>query len=70
MNQQRPQWRTSSHSGNSGNCVEVATTAGHAIAVRDSEQPAGPELAFSLQMWQAFTSREKRRATDVRQLDQ
>jgi len=59
MNQQRPQWRTSSYTGNSGNCVEVVVQAGRAVAVRDSKDPTGPELAFSLRMWQAFTGRTK-----------
>ncbi len=39
-------WRTSSCSGdNGGACVEVGTT-GPAIAVRDSNHPDGPQLAF------------------------
>ena len=57
MNQQRPQWRTSSYTGNSGNCVEVAVQAGRTVAVRDSKDPTGPELSFSQRMWQAFTRR-------------
>ncbi len=65
MNQQRPQWRTSSYTGNSGNCVEVTVQAGQAIAVRDSKHPGGPELAFSQQVWQAFTRRAKRGATHL-----
>ncbi len=67
MNQQRRQWRTSSYTGNSGNCVEVAIKAGYAIAVRDTKDPGGPELAFSQQRWDAFTRRAKRGATDLRQ---
>ena len=40
-------WRTSSYSSsNGGNCVEVGTAPG-AVAVRDSQDPAGPELAFT-----------------------
>ena len=40
-------WRTSSYSGdNGGACVEVGTT-GPAVAVRDSNHPDGPQLAFS-----------------------
>jgi hypothetical protein len=34
-------WRKSSHSGEEGNCVELAHTPG---AVRDSKNPAGPVL--------------------------
>lgn len=53
-------WRTSSYSGaNSGNCIEVATTA-RTVAVRDSEDPHGPVLAFSQPGWQAFTRRIRR----------
>jgi len=38
-------WRTSSYSGdNGGTCVEVGTT-GPAVAVRDSKDPDGPQLA-------------------------
>lgn len=39
-------WRKSSYSGsNGGACVEVAT-AGPSVAVRDSNHPEGPLLAF------------------------
>ena len=47
-------WRTSSYSGdNGGACIEVGTT-GPAVAVRDSEDPEGPQLAFAADTWQAF----------------
>jgi Domain of unknown function (DUF397) len=42
----RAQWRKSSYSGNSGNCVEVAQL-GSIVAVRDSNDHArgsGPDL--------------------------
>jgi hypothetical protein len=51
----RPAWRTSTHSGNGGDCVEVAATAPDTIAVRDSKDPHGPALAFPAGRWQAFT---------------
>lgn len=52
-------WRKSSHSGdNGGNCVEVGT-AGSAMAVRDSNHPTGPLLAFTVDTWKAFTVRVK-----------
>ena len=36
-------WRKSSYSGsNGGDCVEVADTARHSRAVRDSKDPGGP----------------------------
>lgn len=56
-------WRKSSYSGNGGaTCVEVATVTGSAanaervIAVRDSKDPHGPNLAFPPAQWQAFTA--------------
>jgi hypothetical protein len=48
-------WRKSSYSGdNGGNCIEVGTV-GPAVAVRDSEHPDGPLLAFAAVTWKAFT---------------
>ncbi len=37
----RAAWRTSSHSGANGNCIEVARPAPGVIAVRDSKDPGG-----------------------------
>ena len=52
-------WRTSSYSGsNGGTCVEVGTV-GPAVAVRDSEHPDGPLLAFAAHTWRAFTDQVK-----------
>ena len=52
-------WRTSSYSGsNGGACVEVAT-ASPAVAVRDSNHPDGPQLAFAADTWKAFTAQVK-----------
>lgn len=47
-------WRKSSHSGQSGNCVEVKIS--DSVAVRDSKNPAGPELQFASQAWAAFVT--------------
>lgn len=52
----RANWRTSSHSGGNGNCVEVAANLPGIIAVRDSKNPAGPELILSAATWAAFTT--------------
>jgi hypothetical protein len=52
----RANWRTSSHSGGNGNCVEVAANLPGIIAVRDSKNPAGPELILSAATWAAFTA--------------
>jgi hypothetical protein len=46
-------WRTSSYSTNEGDCVEVAPVPGR-VLVRDSKDPGGPTLAFSIPAWRAF----------------
>ncbi|WP_329186661.1 DUF397 domain-containing protein [Streptomyces sp. NBC_01428] len=47
-------WRKSSHSGGEGGeCVEVAASH-RAVRVRDSKNPAGPQLALSPGSWSAF----------------
>jgi len=52
-------WRKSSYSGdNGGACIEVGTT-GPAVAVRDSQDQNGPQLAFAANAWQAFASQLK-----------
>jgi hypothetical protein len=54
-------WRKSSYSSaNGGQCVEVAASLPGSVAVRDSQDPAGPALAFTPQQWAAFTARIKR----------
>ena len=49
-------WRKSTYSGG-GNCVEVGGAARMAIAVRDSQSPATPALAFGRDQWDAFTGK-------------
>jgi hypothetical protein len=50
-------WRKASRSGgNGGGCVEVAT-ADTEIAVRDSKDPAGPNLSFNPSAWRSFLAR-------------
>jgi uncharacterized protein DUF397 len=52
-------WRTSSYSGsNGGTCVEVGTL-GSDVAVRDSKDQDGPQLAFAPVTWQTFTTQLK-----------
>ena len=41
------QWRKSSASNPSGNCVELAELPGGSVAVRNSRQPAGPALVYT-----------------------
>jgi len=55
-----PEWRKSSYSGNSGgNCTEVAA-ARAVVLVRDSKDPDGAKLAFSVKAWRAFAAKVKR----------
>ncbi|ADI06767.1 hypothetical protein SBI_03646 [Streptomyces bingchenggensis BCW-1] len=56
----RAEWVKSSYSsGDEGECVEfapdIATTAG-VVPVRDSKNPAGPALVFSVEAWNSFTA--------------
>ncbi|MGH3805217.1 MAG: DUF397 domain-containing protein [Pseudonocardiaceae bacterium] len=48
-------WRTSSHSSDRSNCVEVAVTAS-VIAVRNSKNPTGGLLAVLPPAWTFFTT--------------
>lgn len=60
-------WRKSSYSGtNGGNCVEVAGNLPGIVAVRDTKDPDGPQLAFAPGEWLAFTARVKAGDFDLR----
>ncbi|MFI6457340.1 DUF397 domain-containing protein [Streptosporangium amethystogenes] len=48
------EFRKSSLSGGGNNCVEVAANLPGLIAVRDSKNPSGPALTFSLTAWNNF----------------
>jgi hypothetical protein len=50
----RGNWRRSSYSGTSGNCIEVAAISHGGRAVRDSKDPTGPVLTFTTDQWSAF----------------
>ena len=52
MNDDRPAWRTSSHSGSSG-CVEVSPLP-EGTGIRDSKNPHGGELHVPRTTWRAF----------------
>lgn len=57
MSDQRDQqlrWRKAEASQTNGNCVEVAITTGGGVAVRDSKDPDGPVLRFTVAEWAAF----------------
>jgi Domain of unknown function (DUF397) len=49
------QWRKSSYSGNQGgNCVEITNLPDGGRAVRDSKDPEGGVLLFTVSEWAAF----------------
>ena len=50
----RADWRKSSYSGQSGNCVEVARNLPGLVAIRDSQAPEEAELVVSHEAWLAF----------------
>ena len=51
----RAVWRKSSYStGSGGDCVEVASCPAGTVAVRDSKDRGGPELAVSDRAWSQF----------------
>ncbi|WP_327038011.1 DUF397 domain-containing protein [Micromonospora maris] len=54
------QWRKSTRSGsNGGDCVEVAANLPGLVAVRDSKDPTGTALTFSLAAWTRFVRSTK-----------
>jgi hypothetical protein len=55
----RAKWRKSSHSGQDGNCVEVARNLPGLVAVRDSKDASGPVLVFGRHAWRQFTAKAK-----------
>ena len=55
----RAAWRKSTYSNNGGSCVEVALGARDLVAVRDSEDPDGPERAFTPRAWRSFAAQVK-----------
>jgi hypothetical protein len=59
-------WRKSSYSGSSGGqCVEVATNLSGTVALRDSKNVPGPELAISDQSWSEFVQAIKNGEFDL-----
>ncbi|MGH4018843.1 MAG: DUF397 domain-containing protein [Pseudonocardiaceae bacterium] len=49
-------WAKSTHSGNTGECVEVADLDGRRRAVRDSKNPTGTALIVTPVEWTAFVA--------------
>jgi hypothetical protein len=55
----KPDWRTSSYTGNGGgNCVEVGDTR-RCVLVRDTKDRSGPVLRFSPAVWRRFADQVK-----------
>jgi hypothetical protein len=46
-------WRKSSYSADTANCVEVAEVPGGRV-VRDSKNPDGPILSYGIESWHEF----------------
>jgi len=59
----RAQWRTSTHSGQNGSCIQVAVNQRGIVAVRDSKNPSGPKLIITPGTWGKFTARVKAQPT-------
>jgi hypothetical protein len=53
------EWRKSSHSGGTGNCVEVAGNLPGITAVRDSKDPDGPTLILAPAAWRRLARQVK-----------
>jgi hypothetical protein len=60
MTERRSPWRKSTYSNGSSSCIEIATCPG-TVAVRDSKDPAGPQLVIRAKSWLAFTRRYENR---------
>ena len=59
------EWRKSSYSGGTGNCVEVAGNLPGITAVRDSQDPDGPALMLTPAAWRALTRRIRNGELDL-----
>jgi hypothetical protein len=58
-------WRRSRHSGSTGGqCVEVAAAGDGMVGIRDSKDPGGPVLRFTLGEWRLFLAGAKQGVYD------
>jgi Domain of unknown function (DUF397) len=58
-------WRKSSYSGGTGNCVEVAGNLPGITAVRDSQDPDGPALILTPAAWRTLTRKVRNGELDL-----
>jgi hypothetical protein len=47
-------WRKATHSGEAGDCIEVAPLGDGQVGLRDSEHPEKAPYVFSSSVWAAF----------------
>jgi hypothetical protein len=59
------EWRKSTFSNGQASCVEVRASAADTVAVRDTKDRNGPELAFISDEWAAFVQGVKRGEFDL-----
>ena len=59
------EWRKSSYSGGTGNCVEVAGNLPGITAVRDSQDPDGPALILTPAVWRVLTRKVRSGELDL-----
>ena len=50
----RAEWRKSSYSSQSGNCIEVARSLSGLVVIRDSQAPEEAKLVVLQETWRAF----------------
>ena len=66
MDLSRADWRKSSFSSsNGGQCVEVARNLPGVVAVRDSKDPDGSALVFTVGEWRSFAAGLKDQASRI-----
>jgi hypothetical protein len=64
MSGRKCSWRKSSFSSDTANCVEFAPGSKH-VGLRDSKDPEGPSLWFSVEIWRDFVATVRRGELDT-----